>query len=431
VQVLNQPKILQVKNQNRGNMPEIKFYNTHTHIFNFKCVPTGFLSNYLPRAFANILGTLLRTAPVAWVLSRILRTIPVDMVKKYRSFLAVGIRSTPQNVFEDMLTAYDNRTDVGIVVLPMNFDYMGGGDAPAKYATQLKLTEDVKRKYPNQCFPFLAIDPRMGTSAGILEFVKNNFEPFRGYHGIKLYPSLGFYPFDKRLESMYQYAQENNIPIMTHCTRFGAFYAGKTMPKELLDFSNSFNPTPETAARHKQDFYASLNTLKANEACDAFLDPVNYYDVLKKFPKLKLCFAHYGGDREIVKFKDSTIPQQGILATGYNNKTSWYFIIKNFMQLFENVYTDISYTLYDTKPSDGVTQIVKADLSVISQPGVAKKETGNKILFGTDYFMTLQEKEEKLLYTDFRNDLNDPVLWQNLVYYNNKEFLSSNFYTMP
>lgn len=412
-------------------MPDVKFYNTHSHIFNFKCVPTGFLSNYLPRAVANLLGTLLRVAPVAWVLSRVMRLIPVDMVKKYQAFLSVGIRNSPQSVFEDMLTAYDNRTDVGIVVLPMNFDYMGGGNAPAKYNTQLKMVEDVKRKYPNQCFPFLAIDPRMGTSQSILQFVKSNFEPFRGYHGIKLYPSLGFYPFDKRLEEMYKYAEENQIPIMTHCTRFGAFFAGKAVPPDLLDFTNSFNPTPESAARHTQDFYSNLNKLKPADACDAFLDPMNYYDVLSKFKKLKLCFAHYGGDREIVKFVNSNPQQQGTLARGYNNDSSWYFIIKEFMQLFENVYADISYTLFDTKPDDKVVKTVRDDLSVLTAAAGSTKAIGNKILFGTDYFMTLQEKDEKSLYTDFRNELSSPALWQNLVYYNNKDFLSSTFYTMP
>jgi hypothetical protein len=45
--------------------------------------------------------------------------------------------------------------------------------------------------------------------------------------------------------------------------------------------------------------------------------------------------------------------------------------------------------------------------------------------------MTLQEKDEKNLYTDFRTELNDTALWQNLTYYNNKDFLSSGFYQMP
>ena len=412
-------------------MPDTKMYNTHTHIFNFKCVPTGFLSNYLPRPLVKLLGPLLRIGPIAWAISRLMRLIPIEMVKKYQSFLAIGIRNTPQNVFEEMMNAYDNRTDVGFVVLPMNFDFMGGGNAPAKYITQLKLVEDVKRKYPNQCFPFLAIDPRMGTSDSIKQFVKDHFEPFRGYHGIKLYPSLGFYPFDKRLEGMYQYAADKNIPIMTHCTRDGAFFAAKKVPDELLDFSGSFNPTSETAARHSQPNYLNLKNLKPKDACDAFLDPMNYYDVLMKYKNLKLCFAHYGGDKEMVKFNQSTIPQQGVLSTGFTEDTSWYFIIREFMKMFDHIYTDISYTLYDTKVPDGVVKLVKNDLLQLSNTGSAKKDIGYRILFGTDYFMTVQEKDERSLYVDFRKELNDPQLWENLIYHNNKEFLSSVFYSMP
>lgn len=35
-------------------------YNVHTHIFNFDCVPNGFLTNYIPRFWAGILAKLLR-----------------------------------------------------------------------------------------------------------------------------------------------------------------------------------------------------------------------------------------------------------------------------------------------------------------------------------------------------------------------------------
>ncbi len=404
-----------------------KMYNVHTHIFNFKCVPEGFLSNYLPRAMVSIIGPLLRIGPIAWFFSRIMRAIPVDMVKKYQAFVAIGIRNTPQKVFEEMLAAYTGE-NVGFVVLPMNFDYMGGGKAPANYLTQLELTADVKRKYPNQCFPFISVDPRMGNAGDILNFVKSYFEPdFKGFHGIKLYPSLGFFPFDERLEKMYAYAEEKQIPVLTHCTRFGAFYAGRTVPPELLLF-NSFNKNNITDQRHTQDFYKSFDKMEPKDICDAFLDPVNYYDVLDKFPNLKLCFAHYGGDTEIVKYlKSSGDASQGDISTGYNNDTSWYFIIKDFMAKFKNVYTDISYTLYDTKPNDHVVDAIAKDL---------QEPSGNRILFGTDFFMTLQEKDERPLYTEFRAALNSTgsntqPLWENLIYYNNKQFLSSSFYTIP
>jgi hypothetical protein len=83
-----------------------RIYNVHTHIFNFKCVPSGFLTNYLPRALVTVLTPLLRWHPTAWLLSRVLGVVPVQMVKKYKAFLAVGIRNTPQLIFEDMARAY-------------------------------------------------------------------------------------------------------------------------------------------------------------------------------------------------------------------------------------------------------------------------------------------------------------------------------------
>ena len=176
---------------------------------------------------------------------------------------------------------------------------MGGGDSPANYATQLQLVEDVKRVYPNTCFPFIGVDPR-GSGRQILAFCAGFFEPaFKGFHGIKLYPSLGFYPVDERLELMHAYCEANKIPITTHCTRGGAFYAGQTIPPHLFIY-RTFNPTDMMKARRKQAFYQQLNTLPKN-SCNAFLDPVNYYDVLLKYPNLKLNLAHYGGDGEVLK----------------------------------------------------------------------------------------------------------------------------------
>ena len=402
---------------------DTRMYNVHTHIFNFKCVPTGFLTNYLPRAVVRFLGPLLRIGPVAWTFSKVMRLIPVEMVKKYQAFVAIGIRNTPQRVFEDMIEAYPE--DSAFVVLSMNFDHMGGGDAPANYKTQLALVADVKRKYPNRCYPFLGVDPRMGDAGYLEKFVRDYFEPeFKGFHGIKLYPSLGFYPSDDRLARVYAYAEKKRIPVLTHCTRSGAFYAARKVPADLLRY-RTFNPTPVTTQRHQQPFYTKdIFTAKPKGCCDAFLDPVHYYDVLNRFPDLKLCFAHFGGIDEVIKGL-SAPGNTGNMAEGYKQETSWHFIIKDLMSAFRQVRADISYTLADTSP-----QFINAITQDIVSP------IGDRILFGTDFFMTLQEKSEKNLYTEFREALlkHTPAgmtHWEKIIYHNNKEFLSSDFYIVP
>jgi len=48
---------------------------------------------------------------------------------------------------------------------------------------------ELKLKYPSQCFPFVAIDPRSGTAIENRDFVKRYMD--RGFSGIKLYPALG------------------------------------------------------------------------------------------------------------------------------------------------------------------------------------------------------------------------------------------------
>lgn len=368
----------------------------------------------MPRFVAGIAGRLLRGKFAAFLIKKLLGVL----AKKYFTFVSVGTKRTPLEVFEELEKSYKEE-NARFIILPMNFDYMGGGAAPADYNTQLKLVLDVRTQYPDKCIPFLCIDPRMGSAEFLEAFVKEWVGP-KGFAGIKLYPSLGFYPFDKRLEKVYEYCQLNAIPILTHCTREGAYYAGKKLPAELT-VRDSLNPTKYTSARHKQPQYADMHKEKPRIACDNFLDPVNYIDILEKFPRLKLCFAHYGGEEEIRLAKN--VNTQPVLTesdaiNGFKNNTSWYRIIQFLLskQEYPNVYTDLSFTLHD----DEIFGLLNSELT-----NPAYK---SRILFGTDYFMTTQYKSEHKLYNEFRTALVDPGSWKQIAFDNTNEFLHSTFF---
>ncbi len=407
--------------------------NVHTHSFNFNCVPNGFLSNYVNRGLASIAGRLLRTQLLGSIIKALLKRFP--MTRKFATLVAVGTNRTQLDVFETMLQSYVGK-DCYFVALPMNFDYMGGGSMPSNYITQIAEVEDIKRQYKDRFIPFLAIDPRMGSSRMLLDFVKSYFEPkpgyTKGFAGIKIYPSLGFFPFDPRLELVYDYAQKHEIPILAHCTRHGAFYAGKKLPPELLSLE-SFNPTQYSTQRHKQQQYINMKKLKLSESCDNYLDPVNYIDVLDKFPSLKLCFAHFGGDDEMVAAikANAPVPTEASGLLGFNIKTSWYNIILFIMNKYKNVYSDISYTLYNKHVWFELNALMAGKLNL--QQGELNNfgsKIPKRILFGTDFFMTTQEKPEDRLYNDFIEGLSDLKTFKTIAWDNPKEFLRSSFFAI-
>ena len=53
------------------------------------------------------------------------------------------------------------------------------------------------------------------------------------FRGVKIYPNLGYYPYDKneatlkeRLKEVYQICVQQNVPVMTHCNTGGMYKYG-------------------------------------------------------------------------------------------------------------------------------------------------------------------------------------------------------------
>jgi predicted TIM-barrel fold metal-dependent hydrolase len=76
-------------------------------------------------------------------------------------------------------------------------------------------------------------------------------------------------PNDPVLLDVYAYAQDNNLPVMTHCSRGGV--------------------------RNKK-----LSAIVAAK----FADPDNYLEILERFPSLKICMGHCGGDQDWKQYLD-------------------------------------------------------------------------------------------------------------------------------
>ena len=129
---------------------------------------------------------------------------------------------------------------------------------------------------------------------------------------------------------------------------------------------------------------------------------------MQKFENLKICFAHAGGVKEIISSK------------GANEDKSWFNQIKYLMKTYDNVYTDISYTLYDKKVYPFLLELLLDEV------------IGEKLLFGTDYFMTLREDTEAKLIAGFRKYLEaesgSDDLWNKISRDNPRAYLSSDWF---
>jgi predicted TIM-barrel fold metal-dependent hydrolase len=142
---------------------------------------------------------------------------------------------------------------------------------------------DLVKNRKDELYPFVAIDPRR---PGIIEaLLSGSF--FRGdgrFYGVKLYPRMGYHPLCKPLDAVYKYCSDNHLPIIFHCGKSG-FPPGEKW--KYTDFGN----------------------------------PLNFEPVVKKYPNLKIDFAHMGSS---------------------DPSFSWARTIVRLVNENENVYSDLS-----------------------------------------------------------------------------------------
>lgn len=234
---------------------------------------------------------------------------------------------------------------------------------PQNYTDQLDELAIIKQDpaYKDLIVPFIFVHPER---KGIFDIVQKYIEE-KGFAGLKLYPPLGYYPFDERLNEIYAYAEKNQIPITTHCARGGVFYKGKITEEMKIH--------PKTGQHIKDQ--------KNKYFTDIYTDPDNYRYVLQQFPKLKINLAHFGGYDEWQKYLGNNFVEE---------KQTWFDKICGLIKDFQNVYTDISYTMFN------------ADLFNLLKLTLQDEIIKQKILYGSDFYMVEQETTERLFLTNIR-----------------------------
>jgi predicted TIM-barrel fold metal-dependent hydrolase len=363
-------------------------------------VPDNFLSFQLNDRVASAAHWILNKRALAKGLMFLLKPFLKPTGKKTIAFLKIGLLKSQDLVFEEMLNQYPKSDDVRFIILPLNFKYMGAGKLDVPYEQQLLDLFEVKKRYPEKCFPFVAVDPRMGSSEENAAFIARYIE--KGFSGIKLYPAMGFYPFDQRLDKTYEIAAKKNIPILTHCSKGGINYCSTTEMESMT------SPVDINGTRYDFPYNPKI---KLGEYCDTLNSPYQWEVILKKYPMLKVCIAHLGMDSStnFKNFGDAT-----------KKDFEWYNKIRMLMKSYDNVYADISYSLaYDP--------FYPWFLKEYSQMAPAVQD---RVLFGTDYFMTVQEVngDENQLYKTAFEKLG-PVLFHKLADDNVVRYLNSDVST--
>lgn len=201
---------------------------------------------------------------------------------------------------------------------------------------------------------------------------------------------MGFYPFDERLHPVYEYAQKNGIPVLTHCNNESrAYYQGR-IPESWLKHPKTGQP---------------LKKAKNKQFTQNFTDPDNWIYVLDDFKRLKLCFGHFGGENEWKLYQDEEDPAKF--------EKSWYNKIKKILMNpeFPNTYADISYTL------------ANFDLVGLLNVTLQIPQMREKVLFGTDFYFSNMKGTEYKFCIELRKELGEENFKQ-IAEINPKRFLA-------
>lgn len=337
------------------------FHNCHTHVFTSQAVP----NNFLPLGLLRFLAKHRLTKKLGRFLNKIIPSTDNDIFDRFASFMNIGSRKSSLEIFKFLKGFYPEGTK--FVVLSMDMAYMKAGKVLQDFLIQLDELAEIKTNYPEQCYPFICVDPRR---PNITNIVKTYIEQ-KKFQGIKLYPPLGYYPFDQRLYPVYEYAEANKIPIITHCCSAVVFYRGKITPDMLVHPKSGKKLT----RKDKKNF------------ADYYTHPKNYEYVLNDFPELKICLAHFGGGREWKSYL-STPWEKG-------NEDCWFSIILDLIKKHLNVYADISYVLSDIK----LFPLLKV---ILQDPN-----TRPKILYGSDFYMVELDRSERSFSINVRANLGE------------------------
>lgn len=358
---------------------EHAFFDCHVHLMSLKHV------SFTPLV-QSILSSPLKTVRSGF-LSPVYLTSNESRFKKNIANTLVcfesPISNTIENLYNDLCgnkgenSTFINETNKFIFrnkeydtysVIPLCIDFSTKENSSSYYKQKyndlitpyaIDIIEEINKFYsasPNtilKFYPFLGINPYVHSKEKIKSLLNEfcSVNKKGRFYGIKIYPPLNSDPWPihnkeewEKTELIYSFAEENNLPVTTHCDNQGFRV---TSPKDAWKFTN----------------------------------PSSWKYVISSHPKLRINFAHFGrfyaNDSRIMDKVTSEIMLRP--ALGHNE---WTETIISYIQQYENVYTDISFSFLDKL-------FVKSLSSLMLNRTPVSEKLKKRIMFGTDFAISL------------------------------------------
>ena len=253
---------------------------------------------------------------------------------------------------------------------------------------QLKHLKELKMKHPDMVYPFLSVDPH---KKDILDIVKKEVGPGKNFIGIKLYAPCGYSPTDPLLygksdtytekeDCLYNFCLKNDIPITAHNSDSG--FATFNNSVKINGYIYQANTNIIEKVDKVIQFKKQVDILKfkfdngwIEERAMILNHPKIWQQVLKKFPKLRLNLAHFGGSGQLKNFIS---PENTPPFESYSWSKTIFDMLSN--PLYPNFYTDLS--CFDE--NDGFL------LKDFKQKFFDKNpDVQDKILYGSDFYLNM------------------------------------------
>ena len=334
-------------------MSKTEIINCHIHTFT-----TAHTPRYFPHPFVAIFRYLpFLVVLLRWIFSLLPYERLTDMIARLEKLHTTGGRRTQREVFREVLHYYPR--DTRFVVLPMDMALIGHGpvdtDIQAQHDELAALAKDPD--YGQQVIPFATIHP---DRPGAFDEFRRCIE-VHGFRGLKIYTKLGYAPDHPLfMDKLYPYCLEHNLPVMSHCSRGGVYHKGWSQAQQ-----------------------------------DAVTAPQAYETLLKTFPNLRMCLAHFGGDADWNALLDNGFDPDDPAARDKN----WVSVICRMIEsgAYPSLYTDISYTIFKFNTHIPLLRLY-----------LQNERLRDRVLFGSDFYLTRQESlSEKAISIRLRDALGE------------------------
>ena len=346
---------------------DVQYINVHTHPLDI-CNYSPFdkvvqlLNNRLGWSLIHFFDSLTKkTREARYVLSFIAENPQILLTAEDLAF-----DNAVRHLFQEGHNLPGKMLNVGMT---MNFDHAGFGpdfSPEYQYGKQYEAALDLAKNNRGYFIPALSIDPR---DEHMMERAERHLA--LGFRVFKIYPSLGFTVYDKKLmDKFYPWVIEHGGSIITH-SGTGGF---GTIQKRIEVYD-------EQGERQMMQFKSFWHP-KRPELKPWFNHPKNWRKVYAVYPQLRVNQAHFGGPGDIADFvhKRAKLDNctEEIVWQCENPK-------------YSNKYSDISYTLYDLETNKRIREHIFKDHPIMRE----------RLMFGTDHNLVLMDRKIDNVFLSF------------------------------